>query len=76
MAIRSQIEVERVIKVRTIGKEETREMTLQEAQKLLDDTYNDPLGGLVADAKTGIVIWQIAPDIKEIIIMEQMLGGG
>ena len=53
-----------------------REMTLQEAQRLLDDTYNDPLGGLVADAKTGTVIWQIAPDIEEIIIMEQMLGGG
>ena len=68
--------MEHVIKVRTIGKEETREMTLQEAQRLLDDTYNDPLGGLVADAKTGTVIWQIAPDVEEIIIMEQMLGGG
>lgn len=66
----------RVIKVHTFGKEEVREVTIQEAEKLLEDTYNDPVGGLVADARTGEVISHIGPDIEEIVIIEQMLGGG
>lgn len=66
----------RVIKVHTFGKEEVREVTIQEAEKLLEDTYNDPVGGLVADARTGEVISLIGPDVEEIIIIEQMLGGG
>jgi len=66
----------RTIRVRILGREEIREVTLQEAEKILADTYNDPLGGLVADARTGEVISRISPDVEEIIIIEQMLGGG
>jgi len=66
----------RKIKVRTIGSTEIREVTIQEAEKILEDTYNDPVGGLVADARTGEVIYKIKPDVEKIIIMEQMLGGG
>jgi hypothetical protein len=65
-----------MIKVRTLGSGEVREVSLQEAQKILEETYDDPIGGLVANAKTGEVIWQISPDIKEIVVIEQMLGGG
>jgi hypothetical protein len=66
----------RKIKVRTIGSKEIREVTIQEAEKILEDTYNDPVGGLVADARTGEIIYKIKPDVEKIIIMEQMLGGG
>ncbi|UCE33621.1 MAG: hypothetical protein JSV55_09395 [Deltaproteobacteria bacterium] len=66
----------RKIEVRTIGSEEIREVTIQEAEKILEDTYNDPVGGLVADARTGEVIYKIKPGVEKIIIMEQMLGGG
>ena len=66
----------RKIKVRTIGSTEIREVTIQEAEKILEDTYNDPVGGLVADARTGEVIYKIKPDVEKIIIMDQMLGGG
>jgi hypothetical protein len=66
----------RKIKVRTIGSAETREGTIQEAEKILEDTYNDPVGGLVADARTGEVICKIHLNVEKIIIMEQMLGGG
>jgi hypothetical protein len=66
----------RKIKVRTIGSTEIREVTIQEAEKILEDTYNDPVGGLVADARTGEIIYKIKPDVEKIIIMEQMLGGG
>ncbi len=65
-----------VIRVRTIGQEGVREVSLQEAQRLLQETYDDPMGGLIADAATGEVIWQIGPDVEAITIMEQMLGGG
>lgn len=66
----------RKIKVRTIGSTEIREVTIEEAEKILEDTYNDPVGGLVADARTGEIIYKIKPDVEKIIIMEQMLGGG
>lgn len=66
----------RKIKVRTIGSAEIREVTIQEAEKILEDIYNDPVGGLVADARTGEVIYKISPNVGKIIIMEQMLGGG
>ena len=66
----------RKIKVRTLGSKEIREVTIQEAERILEDTYNDPVGGLVADARTGEVIYKISPHIEQIVIMEQMLGGG
>lgn len=66
----------RMIKVRTLGREEIKEVTLQEAERILEDTYNDSMGGLVADVRTGQVIARMSPDVEEIIILEQMLGGG
>jgi len=66
----------RKIKVRTIGSTEIREVTIKEAERILEDTYNDPVGGLVADARTGEVIYKIKPDVEKIIIMDQVLGGG
>ena len=66
----------RLIKVHTLGGEEIKEVTLQEAQKILEDIYNDPVGGLVVDVSTGKVIWKIGPDVEEIRVLEQWLGGG
>jgi len=68
--------MEKRITVRVMGDKQTKEVTLEEAQKILDKVYNDPIGGLVADAKTRQVIWSIGPDVEEILIMEKMFGGG
>jgi hypothetical protein len=65
-----------MVKVRILGSRDVREVTIEEATEILEDTYNDPLGGLVADARTGEIIWQISPDIEEIVVIEQMIGGG
>ncbi len=66
----------RMVKVRAISSDEVKEVTLQEAEKILEDTYNDPMGGLVVDARTREVIFRLSADIDEIIVLEQMLGGG
>lgn len=66
----------RMIKLYTLGSAEIREVTLQEGEKILKDTYNDPTGGLVADAKTGEVISQISSTVEEIIIIHRMVAGG
>jgi hypothetical protein len=42
----------------------------------VEDTYNDSIGGFVANAQTGLVISEIGPDVEEILVVEQMLGGG
>lgn len=66
----------KMIKVRNIGSREVRKVTLEEARKILENTYDHPLGGFVTNARTGEVISQIDPDVDEIVVIEQMLGGG
>ncbi len=64
------------IKVRTIGSREVKEVTFQEAERIIEEVYNDSVGGLVADARTQQVIFRLGAETEEIIILEQMLGGG
>ncbi len=65
-----------MVTVRIFGKKESQQVSLEEAQKIVEETYNNPVGGIVVDAKTHETISHIRPDIDEIIIIEQMLGGG
>ncbi len=53
-----------------------KEVSLEEAKRILDETYSDPLGGLVANAKTNEVIYRIEPDVDEIIVLDTIIGGG
>ncbi len=66
----------KMVKVRYIGPKGSREVTLEEARKILEATYDDPLGGMVVDSKTGQTIWQIDENVDEIMVIEHMLGGG
>jgi hypothetical protein len=54
---------------------EMKTVTLAEAEKILQDTYNDNIGGLAIDMRTHEIIWKINPEVQKIMIM-QMLGGG
>ena len=67
--------MERKIRVRFASGGE-KEVTIEEAKRILDETYNDPLGGLVANGKTNEVIYQIDPDVTEIIVLDTIIGGG
>lgn len=68
----------RRIKVYVSGRNglQTNEVSLEEAKTILQETYADSLGGLVADRRTGEVIWEIGPNVEELYIMEHMVGGG
>lgn len=68
----------RIIKVHILGRNglEIREVNLEEAERILKETYADPLGGLVADKRTGEVIWELDPNVEELIVVDQMIGGG
>ena len=68
--------MKKLITVRIMGKKETQKVTLEEANKIMEQVYDDPIGGLVANAKTRQVIWKLEPDVEEILIMEKMFGGG
>ena len=70
--------MERTIKVYIQGRNgvEIKEVELEEAKRILKETYTDPLGGLVADRRTGEVIWEIGPEVKELFIMDHIIGGG
>jgi hypothetical protein len=68
--------MQKTIKVRYIGRQEVREVTLEEARQILESTWEDAMGGMVANAATGVVISQIDEDVKEILVIDQMLGGG
>jgi hypothetical protein len=67
--------MESKIKVRFASGGE-KEVTLEEARRILDETYSDPLGGLVANGKTNEVIYQIDPDLTEIVVLDTIIGGG
>lgn len=66
--------MERKIKARFSSGGE-KEVTVEEAKRILDETYNDPLGGLVANDKTKEVIYRIDPDLEEIIVLDTIIGG-
>ena len=66
----------RMVIVRHMGEKRGKPVPLEEAERILEKVYTDPIGGIVADARTRKVIWDIGPDVEEILIMEQMLGGG
>ena len=55
---------------------EIKKVNLQEAERILRETYADPLGGLVSDRRTGEVIWEIGPNVEEVFVMDNMIGGG
>ena len=62
--------------MRIIGSKEVREVTSEEAEQILENTYSDAVGGMAVNASTGKTIYRMEPDVDEIIIVEQMLGGG
>jgi hypothetical protein len=65
-----------MVTIRTFGRKDMQQVSLEDAQKIIDETYNNPVGGIVVDARTHEVVSQITPEIEEVIIIEQMLGGG
>ncbi len=67
-----------MIKVYSVDKSglPVKEVTPQEAQKILEDTYHDGWGGFVVDGKTSQIIWEIGPNVEEIIIIPEAIGGG
>ena len=70
--------MEQMIKVYYPGRPELEviEVTFEEAKKIVDAVYEDPIGGLVFDADTKEVLWTLGADVKEILIMDQVIGGG
>lgn len=58
------------------GMEEIREVSFQEAESILEDTAIDPFRRQIIDARTGEEIWEIRPDVKDILIVPDLAGGG
>jgi len=52
------------------------EVDLDEARRLVNETYADAMGGFVVDRKTGRAIGEIDEDVEEILIVTEILGGG
>jgi len=70
--------VARTIKVHILGRtgREIKEASLEEAKAILKETFADSLGGLVVDRRTGQVIWEMGPNVEEVLIVNLMVGGG
>jgi hypothetical protein len=66
--------MERTIQIFTTTGE-VKTVNLTEAEKIIQDTYDDHIGGLVVNLDTNEVIWRLGPNVKNIKIV-QMLGGG
>ena len=55
---------------------EVKEVSLADAEKILKDTYADPIDAFVSNRKTGEIIRTISPEVEELIIFDQIIGGG
>ncbi len=55
---------------------EVKEVSLEEAEKVVKSTYADPFGGFVVNRKNGEIISEITSDIDEVVIIEHLIGGG
>jgi hypothetical protein len=68
---------ERTVKVRYyhVGGE-TKEVSEEDAKKILSEIYNSTYGGLIVDLKTNRVIYQINSDVEEILVLEGIAAGG
>lgn len=62
------------IKVNYLMRGESKEVSLEEARQILEQTLND--SGLVSNAKTKRVIYLIDSSVKEINVLEAFIGGG
>ncbi|WP_419662897.1 uncharacterized protein Dvar_33750 [Desulfosarcina variabilis str. Montpellier] len=65
-----------IVKVEFLSSGETKEVSREDAQKILHDTYNDAHGGLVIDGTTNRVIHQLSSDVEYIFILEKFIDGG
>lgn len=65
----------RMVKVRIASETgtEIKEVTVQEAERILDEAYD--AGAVVADARTGEVIFHIGADVEELVITRILAGG-
>jgi len=69
--------VARMIKVYNVNKRKApRVVTLQEAQRIIEDIYCAGPGQLVVDGKVGRIIRKIGPDVEEVIIIPGPIAGG
>ncbi|WP_300464153.1 hypothetical protein [Desulfobacula sp.] len=68
--------MERIVTVKLLSSGETIEVSREKAQKILQNTYKDPIGGLVIDGKTNKVIHHLSSDVECICVLEKFLDGG
>ena len=68
---------ERTVKVRYFyAGGEVKEVSEEDAKRILSETYNSTYGGLIVDLKTNKVIYQINSDVEEILVLEGVAAGG
>ena len=67
----------KMITMRRLGRSnwETKEVTFEEAKSILEEVYNDG-DGIVVDCKTKKVIWELDPDVDEILVQDVLFVTG
>lgn len=56
--------------------ERIRDVSPEEAENILKDAGSDPFRRRVIDLKTGKEIYEIRPDVEDILIVPDLAGGG
>jgi hypothetical protein len=63
----------KMIKMRRQGRSglETKEVTFEEAKSIMEEIYSEG-GGYVINYKTKKVIWELDPDVDEILVQDNL----
>ena len=67
----------KMITMRRLGRSswETKEGTFEEAKSILEEVYNEG-EGIVVNSKTKKVIWELDPDVDEILVQDVLFVTG
>ena len=67
----------KMVTMRRLGRSnwETKEVTFEEAKSILEEVYNEG-DGIVVNCKTKKVIWELDPDVDEILVQDVLFVTG
>jgi len=67
----------KMITMRRLGRSswETKEVTFEEAKSILEEVYNEG-EGIVINSKTKRVIWELDPEVDEILVQDVLFVTG
>lgn len=68
--------MDRYITLRIFSTGEVKQVSREEAERIIREVYADPLGGYAVNRQTGQVVSELGSDVEDLLIVDEIMGGG